>query len=160
MLVEQWPTFDLILGDLTIPALEGAHLYWEIGRYWPQLTSRLICVTDGNNAGVIDHPLLRAASVPFLVKPFAPEALRDLVRRRRAELGAQPSPDPPQPSDGRACHHFDAAEADDPPMLGGSDPLPPESRRRIRSRIAGSRLSKITRLLTKTYAPLSEATSW
>jgi len=38
----------LILGDLTIPAIAGAHLYWEIGRRWPQLTSRLICVTDGH----------------------------------------------------------------------------------------------------------------
>lgn len=102
VLVEQRPTFDLILGDLTIPAIEGAHLYWEIGRYWPHLTSRLICVTDGNNAGVIDHPVLRAAEVPFLVKPFVPQVLHDLVRRRLAELAAPPSPDPRQPPDVRA----------------------------------------------------------
>ena len=77
-------SFDLILGDLTIPALEGAHLYWEIGRRWPELASRLICVTDGHDVGVIDHARLRAASVPFVVKPFLPEHLRDVVTRMLA----------------------------------------------------------------------------
>jgi CheY-like chemotaxis protein len=100
-LIEQQPAFDLILGDLTIPAIEGAHLYWEIGRRWPDLASRLICVTDGSNAGVVDHALLRAADVPFVVKPFLPQVLRDLVRRRLATLGA-PSPHSPPPPDVRA----------------------------------------------------------
>jgi DNA-binding NtrC family response regulator len=93
---EQRAAFDLILSDLTIPALEGAHLYWEIARRWPHLVSRLICVTDGSSTGVIDHATLRAASVPFIVKPFSPEGLRDLVGRRLAELEARPSPEPPQ----------------------------------------------------------------
>jgi two-component system, NtrC family, sensor kinase len=81
VLLEQQSTFDLILGDLTIPAIEGAHLYWEIGRHWPELASRLICVSDGHDAGRIDHATLRAVSVPFLVKPFQPEELRDVVTR-------------------------------------------------------------------------------
>jgi DNA-binding response OmpR family regulator len=80
MLLEQ-STFDVILGDLTIPAIEGAHLYWEVGRRWPELASRLICVTDGHDAGVTDHATLRAASVPFVVKPFLPGHLRDAVKR-------------------------------------------------------------------------------
>jgi len=63
VLIEQRSVFDLILGDLTMPAVKGAHLYWEIVSRWPQLASRLICVTDGNSAGVSDHPLLRAAAV-------------------------------------------------------------------------------------------------
>ena len=84
MLLEQQSTFDLILGDLTIPAIEGAHLFWEVGRRWPELASRLICVTDGHDAGRIDHALLHAASVPFLVKPFQPEQLRDVVTRTLA----------------------------------------------------------------------------
>jgi DNA-binding NtrC family response regulator len=87
VLLEQQSTFDLILGDLTIPAIEGAHLYWEVGRRWPELASRLICVTDGHDAGVIDHATLRVASVPFLVKPFLPQQLRDLVGRRLADEG-------------------------------------------------------------------------
>jgi CheY-like chemotaxis protein len=89
VLLEQLSTFDLVLGDLTIPAIEGAHLYWEIGRRWPDLASRLICVTDGHDAGAIDHPTLRAASVPFLVKPFPPAHLRDVVTRTLAR-GAPP----------------------------------------------------------------------
>lgn len=101
VLIEQRPAFDLILGDLTVPAVEGAHLYWEIQSRWPQLVSRLICVTDGNSVGVSDHPILRAASVPILVKPFLPQVLQDLVRRRLAELGdARPwPPDLPEPPD-------------------------------------------------------------
>lgn len=84
-LLEQRPAFDLILGDLTLPAIAGVRLYWEIGRRWPQLASRLICVTDGHDAGAIDHATLRAASVPFLVKPFWPQELLDLVRRSLAD---------------------------------------------------------------------------
>jgi DNA-binding response OmpR family regulator len=79
-----WPEFDLVLSDLTMPSIEGAHFYWEIGVRWPHLASRLICVTDGHDTGAIDHATLRAASVPFLVKPFLPEHLLDLVRRRLA----------------------------------------------------------------------------
>jgi CheY-like chemotaxis protein len=101
VLIEQRAAFDLILGDLTMPALEGAHLYWEIARRWPHLVSRLICVTDRSGTGVIDHARLRAASVPFMVKPFSPEGLRDLVGRRLAELEARPSPEPPQSPDVR-----------------------------------------------------------
>jgi len=83
-LLEQQSIFDLILGDLTIPAIEGAHLFWEIGRRWPHLVSRLICVTDGHDAGRIDHATLRETSVPFLVKPFQPEELRNVVTRTLA----------------------------------------------------------------------------
>ncbi|MGH7413948.1 MAG: response regulator [Candidatus Rokuibacteriota bacterium] len=97
LLLEQRPSFDLILSDLTMPAIEGAQLYWEIGSRWPHLASRLICVTDRGSAGVIDHPTLRAASVPFLVKPFLPHLLRDLVGRRLAELSAPPWPGPFKP---------------------------------------------------------------
>ena len=75
------PRFDPILSDLTLPAIEGAQLSWEIGARWPDLASRVICVTDGHDAGAIDHPTLRAASVPFLVKPFLPEHLLDIVTR-------------------------------------------------------------------------------
>jgi DNA-binding NtrC family response regulator len=85
--LEQRSTYDLIFSDLTLPAVEGAQLYWEIGSRWPHLASRLICVTDGHSAGMIDHQTLRAVSVPFLVKPFSPEHLRGLVRARLAELG-------------------------------------------------------------------------
>jgi hypothetical protein len=49
------------------------------------------------------------------------------------------------------------ADADEPPIVGG--PLPPENRRRMRSRMAGKRVVVITCLLTKTSAPLSETMS-
>jgi DNA-binding response OmpR family regulator len=84
LVLTEWPGFDLILSDLTMPAIEGAQLYWEIGARWPDLASRVICVTDGHDAGAIDHATLRAASVPFLVKPFLPEHLLDVVTRALA----------------------------------------------------------------------------
>ena len=88
--LEQQPSFfDLILGDLTIPSIEGAHLFRQIGRRWPELVSRLICVTDGDDAGKIDHQALRAASVPFLLKSFQPEQLRDVVTRALARRSTQ-----------------------------------------------------------------------
>jgi hypothetical protein len=69
--------------------------------------------------------------------------------RARHGSGARRSP-------GR--HHGCAAEADDAPALGGgSGPVPQENRRRMTSRIAGSRLLIMTFLLMKTSAPLSEA---
>ena len=83
--LEQRSNFDLILGDLTIPDLEGAHLFWEIQNRWPHLVSRLICITDGSSSGVIDHPMLRAASVPIVVKPFLHSVLQDIVTRRLAQ---------------------------------------------------------------------------
>jgi CheY-like chemotaxis protein len=54
-LLDRRSAFDLILSDLTLPAIEGAQLYWEIGARWPQLASRLICLTDGHDAAWIDH---------------------------------------------------------------------------------------------------------
>lgn len=96
VLLEQRPAFDLILSDFTMPAIDGAQLYWEIGRRWPDLASRLICVTDGHSAGVIDHATLRAAAVPIVVKPLLVPLLGDLVRQQLAALSA---PDPPTPPD-------------------------------------------------------------
>ncbi len=62
--------------------------------------------------------------------------------------------------EGCPARHFpeSAEDDDDAPVIGGGGPLPPEIRR-MRSRIAGSRASWITHLLTNTSAPLSEAMS-
>src|SRR5438309_11292803 len=57
--------------------------------------------------------------------------------------------------EGGSTRHF----ADDAPVIGGKEPLPSESRRRMRSRMAGNKLVAITCLLTKASAPLSEAMS-
>ena len=35
-LLERQHAFDLILSDLTLPAIEGVQLYWEIGSRWPR----------------------------------------------------------------------------------------------------------------------------
>jgi hypothetical protein len=50
----------------------------------PELASRLVCLTDGHASEAIDHPTQRAASVRFVVKPFLPDHLLDVVRHTLA----------------------------------------------------------------------------
>jgi DNA-binding response OmpR family regulator len=87
VLLEQGPAVDLILSDLALPATEGAQLYRQLGNRWPARTPRVICVTDGYGAGAIDHPTLRAASARFVVKPFLPDQLLDVVSHTLARDG-------------------------------------------------------------------------
>jgi DNA-binding NtrC family response regulator len=79
--LEERPSFDLVLGELTTPARDDALLHQEISTRWPHLVPRLICITHGSSAGVSE---LRAASVPILVKPFAPMVLQAVVTQRLA----------------------------------------------------------------------------
>ena len=81
MLEERPAAFDLVLGELTTPARDDALLHQEISSRWPHLVPRLICITHGSSVGVSE---LRAASVPILVKPFAPTVLQDIVTQRLA----------------------------------------------------------------------------
>jgi hypothetical protein len=87
--------------------------------------------------------IVRVEEVPDHAKP---PILRAYLVSFRSELADGP-------------HWSGAGDDADAPALGGSGPLPPESRRATTSRMAGRRLLSITRLLTKASAPLSEAMS-
>ena len=73
-------TFDLILSDLTVPAIEGLGLYREIASRWPQLISRLVYITGTIEAGSIEYHIALDAGIPLVMKPFDPKHLLDVVR--------------------------------------------------------------------------------
>lgn len=73
--------FDLVLSDLTLPAIEGIGLYWEIARRWPLLVSRLVYVTGTIDAGSTDYRILLDEDIPRVIKPFLPEHLLNVVVR-------------------------------------------------------------------------------
>jgi CheY-like chemotaxis protein len=85
LVLTAWPAFDLILSDLTLPSIEGAQLYWEIGARWPRLASRLICITDGHDTGAIDHATLRAASVMDRLAMTPPSGFVRIVAMKRRD---------------------------------------------------------------------------
>ena len=76
--------FDLVLSDLTIPAVAGIGLYWEIASRWPHLVSRLIYVTGTVDSGSTDYQILLTDGVPVVLKPFPPRLLLEVVARTLA----------------------------------------------------------------------------
>jgi CheY-like chemotaxis protein len=72
--------FDLILSDLSMPAIEGIGLYWEITSCWPQLVSRLVYVTGTIDADSSEYGILLEEGIPLVLKPFHAEHLLEIVR--------------------------------------------------------------------------------
>ena len=72
-------TFDLILGDLTIPGVTGLGLYWEVVRRWPYLIARLIYVAGSIDSRSNDYRILLDEGIPLLLKPFEPDHLLAVV---------------------------------------------------------------------------------
>jgi CheY-like chemotaxis protein len=77
-------SYDLILSDLRMPALDGLALYRELENHWPDLVRRIVFVS-----GTIEQPeyrtFLEETGVPVLPKPFDLDELRELTERRLAE---------------------------------------------------------------------------
>jgi CheY-like chemotaxis protein len=78
-------SYDLILSDLRMPALDGLGLYREVEQGWPDLRRRMVFIS-----GTLDQPeyqrFIEVSGVPILPKPFDMDELRDLAERRLAEL--------------------------------------------------------------------------
>jgi len=73
-------SYDLIVSDLRMPEVDGVALYHEIARKHPALLERLVFVS-----GTTEPPeyatFLRETKATILTKPFAVEALQELVAR-------------------------------------------------------------------------------
>ena len=72
-------TFDLVITDLRMPGMDGATLFAEIQRRWPELQHRVLFVT-GDIEGEPNSRTLDADTIHYLEKPFNTHQLLNVVR--------------------------------------------------------------------------------
>ena len=72
--------YDAILCDSKMPALDGVRLYLEVERRFPHLRRRFVFVT-GDALNAEKARWFEAQGLPYLTKPFDPEAVRRAVAR-------------------------------------------------------------------------------
>lgn len=71
-------SFDAIVCDLLLPEMSGIELYERIVRLKPELAERLIFIT-GDATRPITRVFLQGADLPYLLKPFSPDQLIEVV---------------------------------------------------------------------------------
>ncbi|MFQ5899412.1 MAG: response regulator, partial [Candidatus Methylomirabilia bacterium] len=72
--------YDVIVGDIRMPTLDGPGLYRELERCHPELSRRIIFIT-GDELGPETREFLDTTGAPKLGKPFDQEDLRRAVER-------------------------------------------------------------------------------
>ena len=72
--------YDLILVDIRTPGKNGRQLYQHIKDSYSRLTDRVI-FTTGDVVSNDTQGFLKQTSRPFLLKPFTPDELKDIVRK-------------------------------------------------------------------------------
>ena len=70
--------YDLLLLDIRLPIVNGIELYVWLQQEYPQLSKRVIFMT-GSVMGGETMTLLERSGQPYLLKPFRPEELVELV---------------------------------------------------------------------------------
>jgi len=111
-------SYDLLLCDLHMPALDGPGLYRALAQAHPHLLSRFILLT-GDTLSPEVQEFLAASGAPYLAKPFRAMELRRVVRhtlQRLNEADASRSCIPGQLSPSRIQHS--------PAAGGGQGELP------------------------------------
>ncbi len=73
--------FDVVLCDIMMPDVTGQELYERLAAIHPEIAARFVFVTGGATTQAIQH-FLEAEPKEFLEKPFDPNQLRAVVRRR------------------------------------------------------------------------------
>jgi CheY-like chemotaxis protein len=76
----QHQRYDLILGDLHMPQLNGVGLYLALTQRLDRLFERIIFLTGSTGSSEL-HRFLKETGLPVLRKPFAPVELQPLVRQ-------------------------------------------------------------------------------
>ena len=71
--------YDLFLFDIRLPKLDGKELYQWLQEKHPGLAGRVI-FTTGSVIGQDTRIFIEQTARPFLLKPFAPDELRTVVR--------------------------------------------------------------------------------
>lgn len=77
---ERGTLFDLIISDVKMPGLSGPVLYERIRQVEPKLAKRMI-LTTGDTMSEDTQQFLQESALPYLVKPFEINKLRQLMMR-------------------------------------------------------------------------------
>jgi len=86
MLMKQ--DYDLLLVDIKTPVMDGKQLYRYIEKRYPELAKRVI-FTTGDVVSEDTQSFMEQTGRPFLLKPFSPDELKDLVRESLRRLQRQ-----------------------------------------------------------------------
>ena len=78
--------YALYLIDIRLPAMNGKELYQWLKEKQPELANRVI-FTTGDVMGGDTQIFLEQAARPILLKPFAPDELKAIVRETLKEVG-------------------------------------------------------------------------
>ena len=77
--------YDLLLLDIRLPIVNGIELYVWLQQEYPQLSKRVIFMT-GSVMGGETMTLLERSGQPYLLKPFRPEELVEIVIKTLGEI--------------------------------------------------------------------------
>jgi DNA-binding NtrC family response regulator len=87
-------TYDAIVSDVRMPKVDGSALYRAVARWNPPLLKRFIFLTgDTATPGVMRF--LERTGLPFVMKPFPVDVLRQVVRQvieSNGQADSLPSP--------------------------------------------------------------------
>ena len=85
-------SYDLIVCDLRMPALDGPGLYAELQREMPELLPRVVFITGSAMTPAIEG-FLERTGVPYLNKPFTVtdirEGTRDILEGSEQDAGVR-----------------------------------------------------------------------
>jgi DNA-binding NtrC family response regulator len=79
--------YSLLLNEIRTPVMNGKHLYQWITERHPELAKRVIFTTGELLLGSATEEFIEQSGKPFLPKPFAPDALRTVVREAIHQIG-------------------------------------------------------------------------
>ena len=72
--------YDAIISDIKMPSLSGSKFYEIIKKNYPELSKKIIFIT-GDVMNIETKTFLEKTNVPYLIKPFRLNDLKEAVSR-------------------------------------------------------------------------------